>query len=116
MSGKAFSTISPPSMIPGNRGKSSIAAGDPALILCGTLAGAEDFVEIERWGRRKLDFLRRLPPFVKDIASHDTLNDVMNALPAALFRDRLARDGPSVTAGAAPLFHLLVVAQRTRRK
>ena len=54
-------------------------------ILCGTLAGAEDFVEIERWGRRKLDFLRRLLPFDKGIASHDTLNDVMNALPAALF-------------------------------
>jgi predicted transposase YbfD/YdcC len=57
------------------------------LILCGTLAGAEDFVEIERWGRRKLDFLRRLLPFEKGIASHDTLNDVMNALPAALFGD-----------------------------
>ena len=25
------------------------------LVLCGTLAGAEDFVEIARWGRRKLD-------------------------------------------------------------
>ena len=57
------------------------------VILCGTLAGAEDFVEIERWGRRKLDFLRRLLPFDKGIASHDTLNDVMNALPAALFSD-----------------------------
>lgn len=57
------------------------------LILCGTLAGAEDFVEIERWGRRKLEFLRRLLPFEKGIASHDTLNDVMNALPAALFSD-----------------------------
>lgn len=56
-----------------------------AVILCGTLAGAEDFVEIERWARRKLDFLRRLLPFTKGIASHDTLNDVMNALPAGLF-------------------------------
>lgn len=25
------------------------------LVLCATLAGAEDFVEITRWGRRKLD-------------------------------------------------------------
>jgi predicted transposase YbfD/YdcC len=56
-----------------------------AVILCATLAGAEDFVEIERWARRKLSFLRRLLPFEKGIASHDTLNDVMNALPAALF-------------------------------
>lgn len=56
-----------------------------AVILCGTLAGAEDFVEIERWARQKLDFLRRLLPFEQGIASHDTLNDVMNALPTALF-------------------------------
>jgi predicted transposase YbfD/YdcC len=57
------------------------------LVLCGTLAGAEDFVEIARWGRRKLDFLRRLLPYARGIASHDTLNDVMNALPAKLFAD-----------------------------
>jgi predicted transposase YbfD/YdcC len=56
-------------------------------ILCGTMAGAEDFVEIERWAKRKLDFLRRLLPFERGIASHDTLNDVMNALPAAAFSD-----------------------------
>lgn len=58
-----------------------------AVILCATLAGAEDFAEIERWGRRKLSFLRRLLPFAKGIASHDTLNDVMNALPASLFAE-----------------------------
>lgn len=55
------------------------------VVLCGTLAGAEDFAEIERWARRKIDFLRRLLPFARGIPSHDTLNDVMNALPAALF-------------------------------
>ena len=57
------------------------------IVLCGTMAGAEDFVEIERWANRKLDFLRRLLPFEKGIPSHDTLNDVMNALPAAAFSD-----------------------------
>jgi hypothetical protein len=57
------------------------------LVLCGTLAGAEDFVEIARWGRRKLDFLRRLLPFERGIASHDTITDVMNALPAPLFAE-----------------------------
>jgi hypothetical protein len=30
------------------------------LILCAVMSGADDFVEIERWGRRKLDFLRSL--------------------------------------------------------
>jgi predicted transposase YbfD/YdcC len=54
-------------------------------VLCATMAGAEDFVEVERWAKRKLDFLRRLLPFERGIPSHDTLNDVINALPAELF-------------------------------
>ena len=57
------------------------------VVLCATLGGAEDFVEIARWGQRKLDFLRRLLPYECGIASHDTLNDVMNALPAPLFAE-----------------------------
>jgi hypothetical protein len=51
------------------------------LVLCGTIAGAETFVEIERWGEGKLEFLRRFLPFAQGIPAHDTLNDVMNALP-----------------------------------
>lgn len=57
------------------------------IVLCGTMVGAGDFVEIERWARRKLDFLRRILPFARGIPSHDTLNDVMNALPAGLFAE-----------------------------
>jgi predicted transposase YbfD/YdcC len=57
------------------------------VVLCGTMAGAENVVEIERWGRRKLPFLRRLAPFARGIPSHDTLNDVLNALPARLFSE-----------------------------
>ena len=75
------------------------------LVLCGTLAGAEDFVEIARWGRRKLGFLRRLLPYGRGIASHDTLNDVLNALPAGLFpeagREGRAEQG-STGRGEAP--------------
>jgi len=55
------------------------------LVLCGTLAGAEDFVEIRRWGQMHGDFLRRLLPFKAGIPSHDTLNDVLNAIDGALF-------------------------------
>ena len=55
------------------------------VVLCGTMAGAEDFADIERWAKRKLDFLCRLLAFERGIPSHDTLNDVMNALPAAPF-------------------------------
>jgi len=55
------------------------------LVLCGTLAGAEDFVEIRRWGQMHQDFLRRLLPFKAGIPSHDTLNDVINAIDGTLF-------------------------------
>jgi predicted transposase YbfD/YdcC len=56
-------------------------------VLCATMAGADDFVEIERWANSKLEFLRRFLPFARGIASHDTLNDVINALPSDLFSE-----------------------------
>jgi len=55
------------------------------VVLCGTLAGGQNFVEIRQWAGHKLDFLRRLLPFERGIPSHDTLNDVMNALDARTF-------------------------------
>jgi predicted transposase YbfD/YdcC len=55
------------------------------LVLCATLAGMEDFVEIALWGRERLDFLRRFLPFERGVPSHDVLGDVMGALDAELF-------------------------------
>src|SRR5882762_3346429 len=55
------------------------------LILCGSLAGGEDFVEMRRWGGMNRDFLRRLLPYRQGIPSHDTLNDTINALDGELF-------------------------------
>lgn len=60
------------------------------VILCGTMAGADDFVEIRKWGVQKLSFLRRFLAYKRGIPSHDTLNDVMNALPSELFADCFA--------------------------
>ena len=57
------------------------------LVLCGTIAGAETFVEIERWGEGKREFLRRFLPFAHGIPAHDTLNDVINALPSSGFAE-----------------------------
>ncbi len=37
------------------------------LVLCATMAGAEDFAGVERRGRRKLDVLRRLLPFAQAV-------------------------------------------------
>jgi hypothetical protein len=40
------------------------------LLLCGTLAGADDFVEIALWGGEHLAFLRRFLPYRHGIPSH----------------------------------------------
>lgn len=57
------------------------------LVLCATLSGMEDFVEIRLWGEERLDFLRRFLPYERGLPAHDTLNDVINALDAELFRN-----------------------------
>ena len=56
------------------------------LVLCGTLSGMEDFVEIRLWGKERLDFLRRFLAYENGIPSHDTLGDVINALDPELFK------------------------------
>lgn len=56
------------------------------LVLCATLSGMEDFVEIRLWGEERMGFLRRFLPFERGLPSHDTLNDVINALDPDLFR------------------------------
>jgi predicted transposase YbfD/YdcC len=72
------------------------------LVLCGTLAGAEDFVEIRRWGQMHREFLCRLLPFKAGIPSHDTLNDVMNAIDGTLFAQCFTAWVESLRAPAAP--------------
>ena len=56
------------------------------LLLCATLAGADDFVEVQLWGSQNLAFLRRLLPYARGVPSHDTLGDVVAALDPALFK------------------------------
>jgi len=56
------------------------------LVLAATLAGAEDFVEIEEWGNEHLDFLRTFLSYEDGIPSHDALNDLVNALDPELFK------------------------------
>jgi predicted transposase YbfD/YdcC len=56
------------------------------LLLCATLAGADDFVEINLWGRQNLVFLRRFLPYAQQIASHDTLGEVIRAVDPELFK------------------------------
>jgi hypothetical protein len=56
------------------------------LVLCATLAGMEDFVEIKLWGEQRLGFLRRFLPYERGVPAHDTLNDVINALDPEAFK------------------------------
>ncbi len=56
------------------------------FLLCATLAGADDFVEMELWGNEHLAFLRRFLPCKQGIPSHDTLCEVVAALDPALFK------------------------------
>ena len=56
------------------------------LMLCATISGADDFVEISLWGNEAQDFLRRLLPYRHGIPSHDTLCDVIAAIDPELFK------------------------------
>ncbi len=56
------------------------------LLLCATVAGADDFVEIGLWGRTHLPFLRRFLRYRCGIPSHDTLCEVIAAVDPALFK------------------------------
>ena len=56
------------------------------LVLSATLSGMEDFVEIKLWGEQRLDFLQRFYPYERGVPSHDTLNDLVNALNPEVFK------------------------------
>ncbi|SBW16187.1 hypothetical protein BR10RB9215_C20858 [Brucella sp. 10RB9215] len=57
------------------------------VVLCATISGMEGFVETKLWVEHRLEFLRRFLPFERGTPSHDTLNDVINALEPALFKE-----------------------------
>lgn len=61
---------------------------DEVLLLClvAVLAGAESWVEIAAFGKKKIDFLRRFRPFAKGTPSHDQLGDLFAALDAEQFQ------------------------------
>jgi predicted transposase YbfD/YdcC len=72
---------------PRQRGK-VIYPLDEVLLLCllAVLAGAESFVEIARFGTRKLGFLRRFRAFAHGTPSHDQLGDIFATLDAEHFQ------------------------------
>jgi|SRR5579862_4777348 len=61
---------------------------DEILLLCllAVLAGAESFVDIARFGRSKLELLRRFRPFDCGTPAHDHLGDIFATLDAEAFQ------------------------------
>ena len=80
---------------------------DEILLLCllGVLAGGESWVEIARFGEKKLGLLRRFRPFEDGTPSHDQLGDIFAALDAQAFQScfiawvsSLPKLGPDIVA------------------
>jgi len=61
---------------------------DEVLLFCllAVLGGAETFVDIARFGEKKLGLLRRFRPFRDGTPSHDHLGDIFATLDAAQFQ------------------------------
>ena len=61
---------------------------DEVLLLCllAVLAGAETFVDIARFGDKKIELLRRFRPFRDGTPSHDHLGDIFATLDAEHFQ------------------------------
>jgi len=61
---------------------------DEVLLLCllAVLAGAEGWVEVSQFGKKKLEFLRRFRPFEKGSPSHDALGELFAVLDAEQFQ------------------------------
>jgi predicted transposase YbfD/YdcC len=72
---------------PRQRGKVMYPLDEVLLLaLLAVLAGAETFVDIARFGAKKLAFLRRFRPFLDGTPSHDHLGDIFASLDAEQFQ------------------------------
>src|SRR5215470_1660077 len=72
---------------PRQRGKVIYPLAEVLLLyLLAVLAGAETFVDIARFGEKKIELLRRFRPFRDGTPSHDHLGDIFAVLDAAQFQ------------------------------
>lgn len=76
---------------------------DEVLLLCllAVLAGAEAFVDIARFGEKKIDLLRRFRSFRDGTPSHDQLGDIFATLDADKFQRCFVSWVASLTGAAA---------------
>src|ERR1700674_287442 len=75
------------------------------LLLCllAVRGGAETFVDIARFGEKKIDLLRRFRPFRDGTPSHDHLGDIFATLDAAAFQRCFVAWVAAVTGAPAEL-------------
>lgn len=71
-----------------------------AITLCATIAGADTWEEVERFGKAKYDWLKRFLQLPNGIPSHDTLNRVFAALDPKPFAGAVGRWMAAVCAAA----------------
>ena len=76
------------------------------LVLCGVMAGADDFSEITRWGKLHVEFLRRFLPYREGIPSHDTVNAVIAALDGEARKAVVVAASPSSSGTPRPLRYI----------
>ncbi len=57
------------------------------LVVCGTIAGCDDYEDIADWGQTHLGFLRRFLPFDKGVPGERWLTILMNRINPAFFSD-----------------------------
>lgn len=69
------------------------------LVLVAVIAGCESWVEIARYGEKKLALLRRFLPFKDGTPSHDQLGDIFAALDAEQFQTCFVAWVGSITGG-----------------
>jgi hypothetical protein len=81
---------------PRQRGKVSYPR-DEVLLLCllAMLAGVETFVDIARFGQKKIEVLRRFRPFRDGTPSHDHLGDIPQRWTLRNFRAASSPGSPS---------------------
>ena len=66
-------------------------------VLLAVLAGAETFVDIARFGEKKLELLRRFRPFRDGTPSHDHLGDIFATLDTEQFQRCFVAWGATLT-------------------
>jgi predicted transposase YbfD/YdcC len=85
-----------------------------AITLCATIAGADSWEEVERFGRARYDWLKRFLALPNGIPSHDTFNRVFAAINPRKFNECVV-SWLAAVCEAAGLKHIAVDGKSNRR-